>query len=217
MDDNRVMMAFDTLAPDEQKAALQRWGSEKAWYLCKYTTTIETGVRDGYDLSELATHYSIPLASVKLCAENYVATKGKGVMPARREEVSFNNDLPPGAVQGPIIVPDTESKTPEPVQEEPRKKRGRRKKDENSESEPRTPGAVPVDPSSYLHPDAVVVGVVEGVVPAPESKAVVSGVKGADESPLHPNAQVNPTGDSASPSKVRKGEKSQSFKVFGRS
>jgi len=138
MDDNRVLKAWETLTPDQQKAMLGRWGSEMAWYLCKYTNTIATGLRDGMDASELARHYKIPLDSVKLAGDVAKGSvlPGEGVTKPASSSTSAVSDLPPGAVQGPIIPPtppqpsvDTVGK--EEVKEElevpAKKKRGRKK------------------------------------------------------------------------------------------
>jgi hypothetical protein len=190
MDDNRVLKAFDELSPDERKAAVQRWGSEKAWYLCKYTTTIEVGIRDGFALDELATHYSIPVKAVKLCAENFHATKDVKNTPPKLQEVSFNNDLPPGAVQGPIEVPtalvtfsDSVTANYDTVQEDKTpKKRGRKKgsvlvngkvvegvekvsikEDKKVVEKPMVQEAAKVNPPNCLHPSAIIEGVVIGV------------------------------------------------------
>ena len=110
-DDNRVLKAWAELNPEQQAAMLARWGSEKAWYLCKYTNTIATGLRDEIDASELARHYQIPLSAVKLAGE---VAKGSVIQPQAASNVAVYEDeeaaLPPGAVQGPIIIP-----TPPPV------------------------------------------------------------------------------------------------------
>jgi hypothetical protein len=109
-----------------------------AWYLCKYTNTIATGLRDGMDASELARHYKIPLNSVKLAGEVAKGSvlPGEGVTKAASSSVSTVFDLPPGAVQGPIIPPTPPKPPEEPVVKEEvnpepevkeKKKRGRKK------------------------------------------------------------------------------------------
>lgn len=128
-DDNRVLKAWAELAPEQQNAMLERWGSEKAWYLCKYTNTIATGLREEMDESELARHYKIPLAAVRLAGQ---VAKGS-VLPADNISNPAPDPqptaIPPGAVQGPIIPPSP------PASKQPASKaslaREKKKKTEN--------------------------------------------------------------------------------------
>ena len=201
MDDNRVQNAFQSLSPAEQKKAMDTWVNEKAWYLCEHTSTIRTGVRDGYDLSELATHYGIPVRSVQLCAEQFKA--GGGVPKTLREE-NFSNDLPPGAVQGPLKVPGADAPAPAPapapvakaaeVPAETPKKKGRKKKASTASPAPEIAPApaVTANPINTLHPNAAIAGEVKGAVVKKDPLPLRKPEPPKPDGPFHPKARVNP-------------------------
>lgn len=204
-DDNRVLKAWDDLTPEQQGAMLQRWGSEKAWYLCKYTNTIATGLRDGYDASELARHYKIPLDAVKLARE---VAKGSVIPDGQKTETKEtpekkSPDLPPGAVQGPLTPPpppetpsgvsdkaisdiqeaaDKEAfdSVPEETEEEPeppKKKAKKRGRPRKKKKEPKKE-----EPKKEKKPEPKQEE--SEKTPKPEKKSP------AGPPPLHPNAQV---------------------------
>ena len=235
-DDNRVLKAWAELTPDQQQAMLKRWGSEKAWYLCKYTTTIATGLRDGFDASELAKHYKISLEAVKLARE---VAKGSVIEEKKKEapgkEEFEEESLPPGAVQGPIIPPTPPSETnqetedskeidPDEVEEAPKKKKKARSKKKKTakkkaeaeknapeESTPEEAAPEPKEESKKWEgpPPFHPKAQVEGRV----REGKTSKSEKESDSPFHPNAQVNQQ-PSRVPEKPPGYEESKSYKVL---
>jgi outer membrane biosynthesis protein TonB len=224
-DDNRMDNAFGKLSEGQKKAAKKEWGSVRAWYLCQHTSTIYTGIRDGFDPNLLAEHYDIPIKSV-LVVKDSLKQWEKKLLEEKRTESSPQTKRT--TVQGPIqidVPPAVQKKAKTkkaksvPVQTEApeKKKRGRKpaKKQGQVKEKPVVVAESPnkvgakastVDTDSLLHPNARTTPQPKKSKPLTEEEA---------QSLIHPGARVGrkPPRD---PSKAipKDQEGAQSYSVF---
>lgn len=65
--DQRDRRAFEKLSPSQKAAAMAKWGSIYAWYLCEHTTTIAVALREGYPVQAICKQYKLTIDEVNKC------------------------------------------------------------------------------------------------------------------------------------------------------